>query len=152
MKEGLNMRKLSKEEMGQKLKDLRTAAGLTQAQVAKEVGVKQQSVALWENGRSQPDANMLFVLCALYGTTVDRAFGFDDASLNDDEIAIIKKYRACRPESQDAIRLIVNRIATTDALEALPEQDRLKEVVLKDLEAFLDSQDLPATDPAKKKA
>lgn len=146
------MRSFTREEIAQKLKSLRGAAGLTQLQVAERLGIKQQTVASWERAQSQPDANTLFTLCSLYGTTVDRAFGFAEESFNDDEVSIIKKYRSCRPDSREAVRLILNRIATTDALESLSEQDRLKEIILKDLESFLDSQDLPATDPAKKKA
>lgn len=141
------MRSFTREEIAQKFKSLRRAAGLTQLQVAERLGIKQQTVASWERAQSQPDANTLFTLCSLYGTTVDRAFGFSEESFNDDEVSIIKKYRSCRPDSREAVRLILNRIATTDALESLLEQDRLKE-----LESFLDSQDLPATDPAKKKA
>jgi len=141
------LRSFTREEIAQKFKSLRRAAGLTQLQVAERLGIKQQTVASWERAQSQPDANTLFTLCSLYGTTVDRAFGFSEESFNDDEVSIIKKYRSCRPDSREAVRLILNRIATTDALESLLEQDRLKE-----LESFLDSQDLPATDPAKKKA
>ena len=68
--------KYSKEQIASIIKKSRENAGLTQAQVAERVGKKQQTVASWEIGQSQPDANMLFTLFDMFGTSVDEAFGF----------------------------------------------------------------------------
>jgi DNA-binding helix-turn-helix protein len=37
------------------LKDLRKRAGLTQAELAIKLGIKQGSISNWENGTSNPD-------------------------------------------------------------------------------------------------
>ena len=55
---------------------MRINSGLTQKQIAEKLGKKQQTIASWESGQSQPDANTLFAFCSLCGTTVDIAFGF----------------------------------------------------------------------------
>lgn len=67
---------MTKEEIAKILKQLRIKAGLTQMQAAAKINRKQQTLASWETGQSQPDANTLFVLCAMYGVSVDEAFGF----------------------------------------------------------------------------
>lgn len=68
---------MTKEEIGMVLKGIRMAAGLTQREAAEKLGRKQQTLASWEIGQAQPDANTLFTLCAIYGTSVDKAFGFE---------------------------------------------------------------------------
>lgn len=71
---------MTREEIASVLKNIRTDSGLTQKEAANRIGRKQQTLASWETGQSQPDANTLFVLCEIYGTTVDRAFGFNNSS------------------------------------------------------------------------
>ena len=66
----------TKEEIGQVIKESRLSAGLTQKQVAEALGRPQQTIASWETGKSQPDANTLFVLFQVLGRSVDEAFGF----------------------------------------------------------------------------
>ena len=67
---------MTKEEIGNILKQLRLNANMTQKQVATAIGRTQQIVGHWETGYSQPDADTLFSLCDLYGASVDKAFGF----------------------------------------------------------------------------
>lgn len=44
--------------MKKTFKELRKEKGFTQAQLAKDVGVKQCTVSSWENGNSKPDLAM----------------------------------------------------------------------------------------------
>ena len=67
---------MTREEIGRIIRESRLAAGLTQLQVAETLGRPQQTIAAWENGRSQPDANTLFDLFRVLGRSVDEAFGF----------------------------------------------------------------------------
>lgn len=53
------------------LVNARKKAGLTQAQVAKHLGISDAAVTLWEKGKSFPRTEFLPKLAALYGTTVD---------------------------------------------------------------------------------
>jgi len=65
---------MTKQEIGQILKAAREAKGLTQKQVAEQIGRGQQVVGHWETGYAQPDANTLFVLCDIYEISIDEAF------------------------------------------------------------------------------
>lgn len=58
-------------EIGARLKSARTARGLTQEQVAEEIGVSRQSVSNWENSRSYPDIVSVIKLSDLYSVSLD---------------------------------------------------------------------------------
>ncbi len=85
---------MTKDEIASVLKQIRQQSGMTQKEAAEHLGRKQQTLASWETGQSQPDANTLFALCALYKTSVDEAFGFkSDSIATQAEMTHIKKYR-----------------------------------------------------------
>ncbi len=92
---------MTKEEIGLVIKRCRVNADLTQAQVAARIGRPQQTIANWEIGRSQPDANTLFELFSILGVSVDEAFGFQPqkgtgrivADLSEAEESLILNYR-----------------------------------------------------------
>lgn len=65
---------MTREEIAQIIKKARTDAGFTQKEAASAIGRKQQTLASWETGQSQPDANTLFQLFDFYGVSVDAAF------------------------------------------------------------------------------
>lgn len=57
--------------MVNQLKLMRTRKGMTQEQVAEQVGVSRQAVAKWEKGESLPDIESCVHLADLYGVPVD---------------------------------------------------------------------------------
>lgn len=65
---------MPKEEIAKTLKRLRQAANIKRQEVADALGVSVKTIGHWETGYAQPDANTLFSLCDMYGTTVDTAF------------------------------------------------------------------------------
>ena len=99
---------MTKEEIAAILKEMRNNAGMTQREAAQKIGRKQQTLASWEIGQSQPDANTLFQLCSLYGTSVDKAFGFDKTLLDKLEFDVIKKYRALDGHGKEVVDSVLN--------------------------------------------
>lgn len=67
---------MTKEQIGDILRQLRLSAQMTQKEAAEKLGRRQQIIGHWETGYSQPDADTLFQLCDIYGASVDEAFGF----------------------------------------------------------------------------
>ena len=61
-------------ELGQKIKQLRFKAGLTQEQLAQSLGVTPQSVSKWENAASMPDITLLPALAGEFGVSIDDLF------------------------------------------------------------------------------
>ena len=58
-------------EIGQKLKNARAAAGLTQEAAAEKIGVSRQTVSNWENNRSYPDILSVLTMSELYRASLD---------------------------------------------------------------------------------
>ena len=58
-------------KFGEKLKDARLKAELTQEAVAKEIGVSRQSLSNWENDRTYPDLASVLKLSDLYSLSLD---------------------------------------------------------------------------------
>lgn len=85
---------ITKEEIGRIIKESRTMAGLTQIQVGNALNRPQTTIAAWEAGRSQPDANTLFELFAVLGRSVDEAFGFTETNppLSDEALKVARDY------------------------------------------------------------
>ena len=60
-----------------RIKELREAAGLSQADVVRAMGVDQAAVVRWEQGTVMPRAAKLPQLADLLGCTIDALFGRD---------------------------------------------------------------------------
>lgn len=76
------------------LKKIRTERGLTQAQLAKCLGVSASTVGMYEQGRREPDTMMLKKICSIFNISIDNILGtfntksFENRDVNDviDEI------------------------------------------------------------------
>lgn len=60
---------------GEKIRRARKAAGLTQRQLAQQLGVSNTSVSNWEKDLSRPDADLLQALCAVLGVQPNDFYG-----------------------------------------------------------------------------
>lgn len=60
------------------LKAARKAANMTQADVAKIVGISQNGYSYWENGKAKIDHESLVKLSALFGVSIDYLMGASD--------------------------------------------------------------------------
>lgn len=61
--------------MGKHIATLRKAKGLTQDELAEQLGVSPQAVSKWENDLSCPDILLLPQLAKIFGITVDELLG-----------------------------------------------------------------------------
>lgn len=57
--------------LGEKLRKLRKARGLSQEQLANQLKVSRQSISKWEVGESTPDPDNLVALSDYYGVSLD---------------------------------------------------------------------------------
>ncbi|WP_307740029.1 helix-turn-helix domain-containing protein [uncultured Parolsenella sp.] len=62
-------------EFGQRVKKLRTEAGLTQEDIAKKLDLSKTAVGAWENGRAKPRLDKLNQLADLFGVTAAELLG-----------------------------------------------------------------------------
>lgn len=128
---------MTKEDIAVVLKKIRQDAGYTQKEIAEKLGKKQQTIASWETGQSQPDVNTLFFICSVCGTTVDEAFGFNKKynDVTSSEYDRIKKYRRLPDRDRELVDQHMER-----ALEVQETVDHLQEE--------LASREEPAEPPA----
>lgn len=63
------------EAFAQKLKKAREDTGFTQREVAKELNLKQSTLASYEIGRTQPDIERIGKLADFYGIDLNWLFG-----------------------------------------------------------------------------
>lgn len=105
----LEVNDLIRYHLAQMLKKFREDSGLTTADVGEAVGRSSKTVSAWENGRGQPDADMLLRLCHLYKIdSINVFYGIDDPSitLSRNEQALILAYRS-HPDMQSAVRRLL---------------------------------------------
>ena len=101
---------MTKEEIGEKLKAARISCGMTQQEVANKIGRKQPIIGHWETGYSQPDANTLFMLCDIFGTTVDEVFGFnkDRPFISSKDKSLLNKYHSLDLHGQQTVNIVLD--------------------------------------------
>ena len=86
-------------KVGENIRALRQRKGLTQEQVAQQLGVTYQAVSKWENGTNTPDIALLPEIAAFFGVTIDALFSQDMASpldglpMEDDDVIRIVQLR-----------------------------------------------------------
>ena len=61
-------------QIGNKIRQMRINAGMTQEQLANKLGVSGQSVSKWENEVSMPDIMLLPDIAENFGVSIDELF------------------------------------------------------------------------------
>lgn len=62
-------------ELGNRLAELRKQHGLSQEELADQLGVSRQAVSKWERGEASPDTDNLIELARIYGISLDELLG-----------------------------------------------------------------------------
>lgn len=115
---------------GEKLKEARKEAGLSQEQFAEKMNVSRSAIAKWETDKGMPDVNNLKVMAQLLDVSVDYLLD-DDKKISFNEIkeAInlddYEKSGKCR-DKKDAVCLAKNNDAT--AIYALFRKRKMSKV------------------------
>lgn len=66
------------EKFMERLKELRTEKGLSQAQLAKETGLGSTALCYWETGQRIPSALAIITLAKYFQVTTDYLLGVSD--------------------------------------------------------------------------
>ena len=87
-----------KETMGQIIRRLRKERGLTQEELAEQLGVTFQAVSKWENDTGMPDISQVVPLSHFFGVPTDVLFGVCGSDNMEEIIKIIEKARSMIPQ------------------------------------------------------
>lgn len=60
--------------LGKQIKEMRLEKGLSQAQLAKEIGVSQKAIDYWERNVNEPKASYIVALVKFFEITYDEFF------------------------------------------------------------------------------
>ncbi|MDD4495449.1 MAG: helix-turn-helix domain-containing protein [Eubacteriales bacterium] len=106
--------------LGNKIKALRKACGITQEQLADAIGISFQAVSKWENNIALPDITLAPSLASYFGVTMDELFEFNLKEMNEKVESICTeayRYRESNPEK--------SRNILEEGLKQYPDNDVL---------------------------
>lgn len=93
------------------IKDIRMRRNLSQAQVAKALGVSSVVYSRYESGTRQPSIDIILQLADILGVTVDYLLGrqdIEDSTLSDYEVSLLMASRkADECAKQDALNMLI---------------------------------------------
>lgn len=61
-------------KIGEKIKELRISESLSQAQLAKNIGVSQKAIDYWERSVNEPKASYIIALVKFFNLSFDEFF------------------------------------------------------------------------------
>lgn len=92
--------------IGNKIKKLRKKKGITQEELARDIGISFQAISKWENGVSLPDITLTPILASYFGVSMDELFDFNLQRIESEIEKITNeahKFRESDPEKSRGI-------------------------------------------------
>jgi transcriptional regulator with XRE-family HTH domain len=104
------------QDIGTRIRTARRDHGLTQDELADQVGVSRSAVAQWETGRTgQVTGNLSRIAGALEVNVEYLMYGDDKRASQQvgqgDELALLRLYRECDPEDRQMLLRTARRLA-----------------------------------------
>lgn len=100
--------------LGERIKECRQQANLSQEKVAELVGVSRQAVTKWEANQSAPSTENLFKLAEIFGTSVDLLLTSGEVKEKSIAEQVIELYKAEEQKKKDEKRRMwVRRLGQT---------------------------------------
>lgn len=97
-----------KYEIGNRIRKYRKSLGISQKQLAEQIGVSNGCVSNWEQGINRPDADMLAELCHVLKVSPSSLLGLklSKDELSDIEWRVIQAYRE-KTDLQKAVNILL---------------------------------------------
>lgn len=115
----------------ERLKELREAAGLSMAELARAIGVSDASICKWENGVAEPKISYVAKLEAYFDCSLEYLIGRDDAddgmtkpervsqvAVSADEKSFLGDYKKLTPDKKAILAETLNMWTRTDKDDA----------------------------------
>lgn len=103
-------------DIGERIRRLRQERGITQEELAGEVGVSRSAVAQWETGRAGQLTGNLARIADVLGVGLEqlthgRIKRSNPQAGNADELALLRLYRESRPDDRQLLLRTARRLA-----------------------------------------
>lgn len=104
------------QDIGARIRAVRRERGMTQDELADQVGVSRSAVAQWETGRTGQVTGNLSRIAGALGVNVEYLMVGDDKRAaadvrQGDELALVRLYRECDPEDRQMLLRTARRLA-----------------------------------------
>lgn len=93
-------------EFSEKLKDLRSEKGVSQAKLAEDIHISRSAVAKWENGLGLPNDESLKLLAQYFGVSVDALLADKD-----NEAVVVSKNKMIAKQRAVIIAMLIGILA-----------------------------------------
>ncbi|MBQ8780542.1 MAG: helix-turn-helix transcriptional regulator [Oscillospiraceae bacterium] len=100
-----------------RIKELRKNKGITQIRLSVELGVTQETISAYENGRHYPTVENLIKMSEIFGVSCDYILGISDVKTiaasgeySPDELVLISEYRSASPTERKMITAYIQGI------------------------------------------
>ena len=100
-----------------RLKELREVHNLSQAKLAAALGVRQSTVAMWENGKNKPEFGTLTRIAEFFNVSVDNLVGTAEnkkapapqgqESRSEMEAQLLEMFARLTPENKQAVAAVI---------------------------------------------
>jgi len=104
------------QDIGTRISTIRRERGLTQDELADQVGVSRSAVAQWETGRTGQVTGNLSRIADVLEVNVEYLVHGDDKRAagevrQGDELALLRLYRECEPDDRQMLLRTARRLA-----------------------------------------
>jgi transcriptional regulator with XRE-family HTH domain len=108
--------------ISEEIRAARANMNLSQAALARAVGVQQSTVASWEKGRTEPDTVMVGRLAQVLKVTTDRLLGIQSEQLVLPEgvADLARKIADLSPGDRTVVEKVVAALSTDDKSKVVP--------------------------------
>jgi transcriptional regulator with XRE-family HTH domain len=104
-------KQIAPETVGQRIRALRLANNMTQDEFAAKLNVSRSAIAQWETDRAGQIRENLERISKILGTSLAYLVSGEAGSLQGDELALMRLYRACAAEDRQILLRTAKRLA-----------------------------------------
>lgn len=104
-----------------RIKELREAAKMTQAQLGSKIQVGNTAISMYESGSRQLDPDTICKLCDIFGCTADYLLGRSETpspALTPEEESLLMAWRRCDDRARDMVVVALAPFASDESQSA----------------------------------
>lgn len=104
-----------------RIKELREAAKMTQAQLGSKIQVGNTAISMYESGSRQLDPDTICKLCDIFGCTADYLLGRSETPspvLTPEEESLLMAWRRCDDRARDMVVVALAPFASDESQSA----------------------------------
>lgn len=95
---------------GKRLKELRELNGYSQEELARQLNISRSRVGMYEQGRREPDFEMLEAIADLFNVNMDYLLKKEalHSELTQDELLILAEYRDSDSQTKEMVKRLLS--------------------------------------------